>query len=128
MLLVHFRFNVQIRSIRIEGYRLTMCIEIALYGFEITAILSWYKYVQGNTVHFGGYPLLPLEQALVCKLKYHEDVSVSFTETELEIMCSWMNRVVCSKYGSEEQLFGYERRAYIKLKEKLKVREVVLSQ
>jgi hypothetical protein len=102
-----------------------MCIEIVLYGFEITAILSWYKYVQGTTVHFGGYhPLLPLEQALVHKLEHHENFSVSFTETELEIMCGWMNRVVCSKYGGEANLFGYERRAYAKLK----AREGVLSQ
>jgi len=100
-----------------------MSVEIVLYGFEITVILSWHEYVQRTTVQSCGYhPLRPLEQALLCKLEHHENTTVAFTETELEIMCGWMNRVVCSKYGSAASLFGYERRAYTKLKAREGVR------
>jgi hypothetical protein len=94
-----------------------MSITLKLYALEIAAIRSWYEYVRNNTVLYGGFdPALPLEQELLRKLDHHEDEMISFTETEIEIICGWMNRAVNGKYGSEEYLFGYELRAYTKLK------------
>ena len=94
-----------------------MSIDFRLYGLEITAILSWYDYLKNNSVLPGRFdPLLPLEEGLVHKLEHHENEAVTFTETEIELLYGWMKRVVYSKYGSVERLFGYERRAYMKLK------------
>ena len=94
-----------------------MSYEFRLSGFEISALLSWYDYVRSNTVALGGFdPLQPLEQGLVDKLVYHQNEAITFSLTEIEILCGWMRKVVYGKYGSDEHLFGYERRAYIKLK------------
>ena len=94
-----------------------MTIDFKLYGLEISVILSWYEYVKNNSLILGRFdPLLPLEQGLVRKLEHHENEMVSFTETEIDILCRWMNTVICSKYGSEDYLYGYERRAYMRLK------------
>ncbi|MBN1759777.1 MAG: hypothetical protein JW863_15730 [Chitinispirillaceae bacterium] len=94
-----------------------MTIDFKLYGLEITVILSWYEYVKNNSLTLGRFdPLLPLEQGLVHKLAHHENEAVTFTETEIELLSRWMNMVIYSKYGSDEHLFGYERRAYMKLK------------
>ena len=94
-----------------------MSIDFKLYGFEITVILSWYEYVKNNTVRYGVFdPLLPLEEALVYKLEHHENEAVTFTETEVEILCTWMNKAIAGKYGNDEHIFGYERHAYMKLK------------
>jgi hypothetical protein len=93
-----------------------MSIDFKLYGFEITVILSWYNWIKNNTVLFGAFdPLLPLEEGLVSKLEHHENEAGTFSETEIEIICSWMNRAVIGRYGSDDHLFGYERRAYLKL-------------
>ena len=88
-----------------------------LTGLEVTALLSWYDYVKKNTVPFVGFdPLLPLEEGLVDKLEHHQNESITFSVTEIEILCNWLRKVIYGKYGSDEQLFGYERRAYVKLK------------
>ena len=101
-----------------------MCITVKLSGLEVSAILSWYEYVENNSFLYGGFaPSLPLEQELVRKLEDYDDDTASFTETEIEIMCGWMDRAVFGKYGSEEYLFGYELRAA----KKLKAREGILQ-
>lgn len=95
----------------------TMYIDVKLYGLEITAIFKWYEYVKDNTFWPGELEsLLLLEKELLYKLKHVENDTVSFSEAEIEILCAWMGRAVYCKYGSEEALFGYERRAYMKLK------------
>lgn len=101
-----------------------MCITIRLSGLEVSAILSWHEYVENNSASFGGFdPSFPLEQELVRKLENYDADTASFTETEIDIMCGWMNRTIFGKYGSEEYLFGYELRAA----KKLKAREGILQ-
>jgi len=101
-----------------------MNIDVKLYGLEIAAILKWHEYVKDNTFWPGDLDFLQLlEKELINKLKHAENDTVSFTEAEIEILCAWMGRAVYGKYGSEEALFGYERRAYVKLKS----REGILS-
>ena len=102
-----------------------MSIVIKLTPFEINAVQSWYVYVKNHTISYGGFnPQFPLEQELVLKLELHGDEAATFNETEAEIMCGWMHRAVFGRYGSNDELFGYERRTFLKLKT---VEELVLQ-
>lgn len=84
---------------------------------EITAVRSWYECAKENVLPLGGFnPLLPLEQALARKLLLHENENCSFSETEIELISGWMNRALYGRYRNDESLFGYERRACIKVK------------
>ena len=91
---------------------------LKLSAFEIVAVRSWYDYVAGNVVCYGGFnPQLPLERKLVRKLERHVNEEISFSGTEVEIMSGWMHRAVYGKYGGGHSLFGYELRAFAKLKD-----------
>ena len=101
-----------------------MSLKLKLTSFETEIIKSWYEYVYNDLLLYGcSGLLLPSEEALLEKLENHLSGAVVFTDTEIEIMCDWMERAVEGKYGSEESLFGYELRAY----KKLKSREGVLQ-
>lgn len=94
-----------------------MSLIIKLSALETAIIKSWYEYAYNDySLCCGAEPMLPSEQALLQKLENHLSGSVLLTETELEIICGWMERAVEGKYGSVERLFGYELRAYKKLK------------
>jgi len=96
-----------------------MIVRLNLYDFDITAILSWHEYVNRYTVNDEeSDPYRQQEQALVNKLEDREDRLICFTEREIEIMCSWMDRAIVGKYGDAVSLFGYERRIYAILKSK----------
>lgn len=94
---------------------------VKLSPLEITAVRSWYECAKDNAIMFGGFnPLLPLEQELARKLASRENETVSFCETETELMFGWMNHALYGRYRSEDSLFGYELRACTKVKTGIK--------
>ena len=89
-----------------------MGIVLKFSAFEVEAVKSWHDYASSRSLLLNVKDLLlPPEKELIRKLEAHVNKKATFSKTEIEIMCDWMERAVRGKYGSVEELMGYELRA-----------------